>query len=275
MHKYNWNDNHISFALAGHSTVLINMYGKWIITDPLLFEKLGVLIGKWKVGIKRITPAAFRVEEIPQLDYVLLSHAHMDHWDKQTLRELFKRFPDQLHVICPRNTKHLLKSYKGVKSVTEVERGEDVVVDGLHIRAGETDHWWAIWPWERYRSYTKWHHKAKGHNSYLISYQWKNIVFGGDTAYTEAYRELTDRADVAIMPIGSYDPWIDNHCNPEQAVTMAEHMNAKWFIPVHFETFRLDKAHFHEPRERLKKALDKHSSIRLALENIGDQFVLE
>lgn len=77
------------------------------------------------------------------------------------------------------------------------------------------------------------------------------------------------------MPIGSYDPWIDNHCNPEQAVTMAEHMNAKWFIPVHFETFRLDKAHFHEPRERLKKALDKHSSIRLALENIGDQFVLE
>jgi len=130
-----WDNNTITLQLAGHSTVLINMYGKRIITDPLLFTKLGFLLGPWKIGVSRITPVAFSVNDIPQLDYIVLSHVHMDHWDSQTLHALFRRFPDTIHVICPKNTKHMLRRYSRIKSVTEVERGEDVIVDGLQIRA--------------------------------------------------------------------------------------------------------------------------------------------
>ena len=76
------------------------------------------------------------------------------------------------------------------------------------------------------------------------------------------------------MPIGSYDPWIDNHCNPEQSVTMAEHMHTKWFVPIHFETFRLDRARFTEPMERLQKAMESHPTIKLAIDRIGGIFTL-
>lgn len=98
-------------------------------------------------------------------------------------------------------------------------------------------------------------------------------MFGGDTAYTDAYKELTNSADIAIMPIGSYDPWIDYHCNPEQAVSMAEHMGAKRFVPIHFETFRLDKAHLKQPMERLKKALTHHPLMKLAIDTLGGTFI--
>ena len=66
-------------------------------------------------------------------------------------------------------------------------------------------------------------------------------MFGGDTAYTETFRSVrTARpVDLAIMPIGAYDPWIQAHCNPEQAMTMAGHAGAEFVLPVHHQTFKL------------------------------------
>lgn len=147
-------NNTITLSLAGHSTVLINMYGKWIITDPVLFDKIGIKIGKWKVGMSRIVPSALHIDDIHSLDYIVLSHAHMDHWDTETLDILINKFPDQLHIICPKNTKKLLSHHTHLKSITEVERGEEEMVDGLLVRAGETNHWGARRPWET-RKYKK------------------------------------------------------------------------------------------------------------------------
>ena len=86
-------DDKLTLSLVGHATVLINMYGKRILTDPVLFDKIGLEIGKGKIGLTRLTPPSIEIKDIPQLDYVVLSHAHMDHWDLQSLRELTKQFP--------------------------------------------------------------------------------------------------------------------------------------------------------------------------------------
>lgn len=265
-------DSKLTLSLVGHSTTLINMYGKRILTDPVLFDKIWLLLWTWKIGMKRLSEASLGLDDIPNIEYILLSHAHMDHRDHQSLLALTQKFPEQINFICPKNTGHLLSSVPYKKSVTEIDRHETAHVEGLHIKAGETRHRWARRPREGNRTYSAGHGKAKWYNSYLIQYQETSIVFGGDTAYTESYKHLSNNVDIAIMPIGAYDPWEHHHCTPEQAVLMAEHMNSKRFVPMHFETFRLDKAHIKEPMQRLEQALANHSSMQLAINQIGGTF---
>ena len=79
--------------------------------------------------------------------------------------------------------------------------------------------------------------------------------------------------DVAIMSIGAYNPWIQSHCSPEQAVEMANAAGARFIVPVHHQTFRLSFEPFREPIERFEAALGK-SPERIALREIGESFVL-
>lgn len=129
-----WNNTDLTLSLLGHSTVLINMYGKWIITDPVLFDKIGLLLRKRKIGMTRVTKSSLSLADIPQIDYVLLSHAHMDHRDMESLAALANQFPDQINFVCPRNTSSLLGSIAYKKSVTELDRYETKEIDGLQIK---------------------------------------------------------------------------------------------------------------------------------------------
>jgi L-ascorbate metabolism protein UlaG (beta-lactamase superfamily) len=79
--------------------------------------------------------------------------------------------------------------------------------------------------------------------------------------------------DLAIMSIGAYNPWIQSHCTPEQAVTMANAAGARFIMPVHHQTFRLSFEPFREPIERFQAAL-KQTPERIALREIGETFVL-
>jgi L-ascorbate metabolism protein UlaG (beta-lactamase superfamily) len=76
------------------------------------------------------------------------------------------------------------------------------------------------------------------------------------------------------MPIGAYDPWIRNHCTPEQAVKMAEAAGARLFVPVHHQSFELSREPFLEPIERTQAALSKEED-RLALREIGQTVVIQ
>ena len=75
------------------------------------------------------------------------------------------------------------------------------------------------------------------------------------------------------MPIGAYDPWIYNHCTPEQAVAMADAAGARLFVPVHHQTFRLSDEGFNEPIERAEAALVNERD-RLAVREVGDTVVI-
>jgi hypothetical protein len=86
-----WNDNTLTAAWLGHSTVLINFFGINIITDPVLFPRCGIRLPGITIGPKRLTAPALTTRELPPIDLVLLSHAHFDHFDMRTLHRLPRR----------------------------------------------------------------------------------------------------------------------------------------------------------------------------------------
>jgi L-ascorbate metabolism protein UlaG (beta-lactamase superfamily) len=117
---------------------------------------------------------------------------------------------------------------------------------------------------------------------YLPQLQWliveigkRRIVFGGDTAYTDSFKRLrsSQAVDLAIMPIGAYDPWIRVHCNPEQAVMMANHAGAEFVLPVHHQTFQLSREPKLEPIERAFAAIGSATE-RICVRSIGQEFHL-
>ena len=94
-----WSDNDVTISWIGHATVLINFYGKWILTDPVFFERVGIYFLGTTWGPTRYTAPALNIDEIPKPDLILLSHAHMDHMDFLTLKTISKKYPNQIDVV--------------------------------------------------------------------------------------------------------------------------------------------------------------------------------
>jgi len=258
----NWVSNSITLAWLGHSTVLLNFYGIRILTDPALARHVGISLGVATLGPKRFVAPALKAQELPPIDVLLLSHAHMDHMDLPTLRSLAK---PSLTITAKRTSDILAGA--GLKSPAELAWGERTVYRGpegeLEVEAIEVKHWGERWPSD----------KPRGYNGYILRREGKAVLFGGDTALTPALRQARSRGpyEVAIMPIGAYRPWIRNHCTPEEALEMANAAGAKRIVPVHHQTFRLSEEPNQEPIERLRAAL-VHEPERLALQQIGQTF---
>jgi L-ascorbate metabolism protein UlaG (beta-lactamase superfamily) len=254
-----WSDKGVHAAWIGHSTVLLTVDGFTILTDPVFSTRIGVGIGPVTVGMKRIVYPAVELSTLPVPDLILLSHAHMDHFDLPSLRSLANPHSS---VITAANTADLLR-VKHYRSVQELKWGESCRIGPASIRAFEVNHWGARMRTDVYR----------GYNGYLIKAGRYRIVFGGDTAYTESFRSIRTAkpVDLAIMPIGAYNPWIHAHCNPEQALTMAGHAGAEFVLPVHHQTFRLSNEPYREPIDRLVLASGS-SPDRIPIREIGDEF---
>ncbi len=267
-----WNDNELTLAWIGHSTVLINFFGKRILTDPVLFERIGLYFFGGSIGPARVTPPALEVHEIPKPDIILLSHAHMDHMDYPTLKIFAEKYPNQVDVITAYLTKDVIDELPW-KSLHVMDWNDELILQDIRFRANETKHFGWRFPWEKDRSrgYMK---DGRSYNSYVIEYKNKKILFGGDTALTDKFQLLkNENIDVAIMPIGAYNPWKRNHCNPEEALQMANELNAKYFIPIHTKTFQQGVEAFNEPIDRMKRAALNYN-LQIGLEEIGQTFVL-
>ena len=259
-----WSNHDLTAAWIGHSTVLINFCGITILTDPVLFPRIGIRLPFLTVGPQRLTQPALTFTELPSIDLVLLSHAHFDHIDRRTL----KLFSDATRVITAKRTADLLRRTK-FREVIELGWNESVDLTPrgfeIEIRAFQPKHWGARMQYDSHREY----------NSYVMSRNNRRIIYGSDTAMTDAFAKLNDGRpyDLAIMGIGAYDPWIWAHSTPEQAVAMADAAGARFVMPVHHQTFRLSIEPFREPIERFTRALAKTPE-RMALREIGETFVL-
>lgn len=267
-----WNDSELTLAWIGHSTVLINFFGKWILTDPVLFERIGLYFFGGSIGPARITPPALEVHEIPKPDIILLSHAHMDHMDYPTLKTIAQHYPNEIDAITAYLTKDVINDLPW-KSLHVMDWNDELILQDIRFRANETKHFGWRFPWEKDRSrgYMK---DGRSYNSYVIEYKNKKILFGGDTALTDKFQQLkNENIDVAIMPIGSYNPWKRNHCNPEEALQMADELNAKYFIPIHTKTFQQSVEPYNEPIDWMKRIAINYK-MQIGLEEIGQTFVL-
>src|SRR3954462_14688172 len=103
-----WSDDTITAAWLGHASVLLNFYGTWILTDPALERRIGIGRGLAKLGPRRLVQPALRARELPPLDLILLSHAHMDHTDLGTLRLLPRTIP----VVVQAGNRDLVRRYR-------------------------------------------------------------------------------------------------------------------------------------------------------------------
>jgi L-ascorbate metabolism protein UlaG (beta-lactamase superfamily) len=259
-----WSDSAITLAWLGHATVLFNFFGVKILTDPVLFPRIGIRLPGFTIGPKRLTAPALEFHELPKVDLVLLSHAHFDHLDLRTLR----CFDENTSVITARATSDLLKRTRFC-DVTELDWGEGktfkTAAGEIDISAFAVKHWGARTQRDIHR----------GYNGYLLERNRRRIIFAGDTAMTDSFAGLPRRGpvDLAIMSIGAYNPWIRSHCTPEQAIEMANAAGARFIMPVHHQTFRLSFEPFREPIERFEAALTQTPE-RIALRQIGETFVL-
>ena len=256
-----WPTTGLHAAWIGHSTVMIGIDGFNILTDPVFSARIGLKFGPLTLGLKRLVEPAAPLSELPAPDLILLSHAHMDHFDLPSLRKLESA---DTTVLTASGTSDLLRT-RHYKRVQELRWNECARVGPATVRAFEVSHWGARMRNDTYRSY----------NGYEIEAGRYRVVFGGDTAYTESFRQLRSAKPLhlAIMPIGAYNPWIRVHCTPEQALSMADHAGAEFVLPVHHRTFELSSEPRNEPMERLLAAAGSAQD-RICVRDFGQEFHL-
>ena len=256
-----WSDKTVDVCWVGHATVLVNFFGLHILTDPVLFDRVGAQLGITTIGRKRLVAPAIDPHNMPRVDLVLLSHAHMDHMDLPSLACV----PVGTPVISAPKTIDVFED-RGFNSRSELRWGQKMLaktaVGDVEVEAVEVKHWGARWKTDGYRGYV----------GYLLKRGGKTILFGGDTAYTDAFAQLrSQKIDVAIMPIGSYGSKSGNHCTPEESVRMLDACGANYIVPVHHSTFPIGIEPIEEPLARLEEAV---SMERIAIRQIGQTWRL-
>jgi len=256
-----WRDDQVTICWLGHATLLINFYGKHVLTDPVFGESVGIhLPGRLSFGPRRLVRCALAPGDLPALDLVVQSHAHMDHLDVRSWKQLRQR---PAVVMATDNARYIRGL--GFRRVTELQWGDTTEVADVRVTAVEVKHWGQRLPWGR----------SAGYNAYLLERNGRAILFGGDTAYTDSFRRLCAdrRIDVAILPIGGYAPYIRVHASPEQTWQMFCDMGASFLIPIHHQTFILSFEPPDEPLRRLLTAAGSRAD-KIALREIGETFVL-
>lgn len=230
----------------GHATTIMNLNNKIIVTDPVITKHLGYF--------KRVVDIPIDLKS-KKIDYIILSHGHMDHMHFASLRKLNK---DAI-VIVPKGYKRILNLY-GFKNVFLLRQNESYEDDNIKITALKANH-------DGRRFYIGIDNES---NSYIIERDNKTIFFAGDTAYTNSFDNL--KCDVALMPVGCYKPdrFAHMHCTPTQSYEMFSKMKCNVMIPIHFKTFKISLEDFNETELLLKNIKDE----RIKILNIGQTYKL-
>jgi L-ascorbate metabolism protein UlaG (beta-lactamase superfamily) len=264
-HPASWSNGALTAAWLGHATVLMNFHGVHVLTDPVFSQRAGLrILPGFTLGPKRYVQPALTIPELPRIDLVLLTHAHMDHLDLASLKKLDR----SATVVTARATTDLLHGMN-FKKIIELDWNQSAEIqtrgDSLRVEAFEVKHWGARMQ----------HDTHRGYNGYVLERVGRRVVVCGDTSFTPLFKRLNGGVPVDLMfaPIAAYDPWIAAHCTPEQAVEMADMAGALYVMPIHHQTFKLSWEAMDEPIARFKKALAAEPW-RIALTEIGETFTL-
>jgi L-ascorbate metabolism protein UlaG (beta-lactamase superfamily) len=229
----------------GHSTFLIQKEGLNVVTDPVWAKRMGTS--------KRLTEPGLAMKDMPEVDVILISHAHYDHLDIASLRAL----GGTPTVLVPEGLGLMIKG-KGFSRVIELPWWEMTKVGSLEFHFVPAQHWTRRTLWDTNSSHWGgWIIKKEGANE-------ESIYFAGDSGFFRGFKEIGSRYNIhtAILPIGAYDPvWFMHisHMTPEEAVQAFLDIQAQVFIPMHYGTFMLADDTSEEALQRLKQEWEKQA----------------
>lgn len=253
-------DTGLRATWLGHSTVVIEIGGRRVLTDPVWGARASPL--SW-LGPKRFQPAPVTLDALPPIDVVVVSHDHYDHLDYPTIRALAKRnvpFVTSLGVGA-----HLQAWGVPVANITELDWWESHHVDGsdITITAAPSQHFSGRGLKDR--NATLW-------SSMAIRSPEHNVFFSGDTGLTSEYTAIRERLgpfDLVMLEVGAYHPaWGDIHLGPENALLAHQMLGGGALLPVHWGTFNLAMHAWDEPAETLL-ALGSAMGIPLLMPQLG------
>lgn len=235
----------------GHSTLLIEIDGLRILTDPVWSDHAAP---SPLFGVKRFYAPPLSLDDLPPLDAVVLSHDHYDHLDEQTIRALATRVP---RFIAPLGVGAHLE-YWGVAPDRILEQDWWDTVE-LTTPAG-TSVTVACTPARHFSGRFITDRAATLWAGWAFLGAEKRVFYSGDTAMFPGFAEIGDRLgpfDVTLMEVGAYNPdWTDVHMGPEQAVEAHQRVRGGVMVPVHWGTFNLAFHSWTEPAERVRAATE-------------------
>lgn len=243
----------------GHSTVLMKVGSKVIITDPVFWD-INLLL-------KRKTPFPIEPETLPRIDYVLISHGHYDHLDTKSIKFLKERF-DPVFISGPGYEDYFASV--GISNHIVLDWWEKYEVLGMKITSLPVQHWSKRGIFDTDKMLWC---------SFLIEKDNRRYYWIGDSGYYEGYKEIGKKfgqIDVLFVPVGAYEPrWFMKtyHVNPEEAIQVAKDVRAKIFIPIHWGTFDLTDEPLWLPIKHLREIYKTASDPSLKILDHGGHFV--
>ena len=219
----------VSVSFVNHATFLVRLAGTVVLTDPMFSQRCSPV--SW-AGPKRVRPPGLALHDLPRPNIVLLSHNHYDHMDLPSLRALQARYAPRF--VTTLGNAHALAGL-GIEAV-ELDWWQRMEAGPLRITATPARHFSARTPFDRDR--TLW-------AGFMIEADGGRVLFAGDSGagpHWATIRERLGSPDVALLPIGAYEPrWFmaPVHMNPEEAVQAHQDLAAHRSVGMHFGTFQL------------------------------------
>ena len=234
----------------GHATLLFELSGATILTDPNFDPRLGRIL-------PRVSPPGIALENLPALDAILLTHAHADHLSFDSL----ERLPSKIPLFAPPAVAKWLRRLGHTQAV-DLAPDENTQLGDVRIHAASATHRGNRYGYDRWRSAA---------NMYLIDDRNRDtLFFAGDTALVSDTHHLVERVlwndgrelDLALLPIG-YAPWWKpgfrrGHLTHDDALTLFERLRARLLLPYHWGTFRHVTSTAHDAIHRLRERLESH-----------------
>lgn len=240
----------LRITMIGHATMLIQNAGLNILTDPVWSDRASPLAF---AGPRRVAAPGIRLEDLPPIDVVLLSHNHYDHLDITTLRALHRRHAPL--IVTPLGNDVIVRRRIPEARIAAGDWDDDFeVASGTRVHIVPATHWSSRG--FRDRRMALW-------GGFMVESRGTLVYFAGDTGYGSgrifrAMRQRFGPPDLALLPIGAYDPrWFmaAQHTDPEEAIQIMRDLEARAAVGMHWGTFKLTDEPCEEPAQRLAAGL--------------------